>query len=294
MLALDVPDCIALPPLKALQHICLYFTKFNDAAIRCLQNLSQLRTLRMQGSQNGDRCIECASLDLTRLTNLTNVALRDVTFKTPGLLLPDGCLLNLYNGLCNYDKRFWEPNARKGQINTLQLIQWTPDEFEVPSFLHETGCRVLLWVDAEIGRLRIPSSISGALLSTLQELYMEGSKICIHLPRSLHVYTLHLCALELTITSEDPACLARGLRDVSFMYKALGEADAFEIAAAMAEAGKPMSRVPHSKIAHLESSMFEVEPDRPATHGIYYGAYYFHCVNWPCACGACLECIGAL
>lgn len=179
-----------------------------------------------------------------------------------------------------------------GRVRSIRCISFSGRRVILRS--HETGCRVLLWGDAHIGRLRTPASISGPLLSTLRELYMEGPKICIHLPRSLQVYTLHLCAMELTITSEDPACLARGLRDVSFMYKALGEADAFEIAAAMAEAGKPMIRVPHSKIAHLESSVFDIEPDRPATYGIYYGACYFHCVKWPCACGACLECIGAL
>ena len=291
VLALDVPDCVALPPLKNLQHVCLYLITLDDAAIRCLQNLSQLRTLRMQGNSNVQESIECAPVDLTRLPKLTNVALRNVIFREPGLLLPDGCLLCIYNDSCGYTKRFWEPNASKGQIDSLTLIQWTPRDLAVPSFLHETGCRVLLWGDADIGRLRILASILGPLLSTLRELYMEGPKMCMHLPRSLRVYALHLCASNLTITCEDPASLAHGLRDASFMYGALGEADVFEIAAAMAEVGKPMIAIPTAEIAHLE---VEDDPNMHATYGIYYGVYYFQGEGWPCACGTCLECIGAL
>ncbi len=279
---------MAVPPLKALKHLMLCHDEYDDATSAAIGELRLLQTLRLSGRYGMADVIVCAPLELTGLLHLEEVAISNMVVRGGHVTLPSGCSLHVEGDRPEISSLYWETNARKGQLETLEFRDWV-SRTEMPPFVSWSGCTYLFWELCKVGRLSMPVVFAGPGFQNLRQLFMQGTVISIHLPPELQLEVLHICAVKVMFACTDAHALAQGLSEVSFVYRLLSGHGVPELAVELGKLGKQMTPVP--------ADFFPEEPDdegqehRLPWYGMYWRELYIANDVWPCTCGACETCL---
>ena len=142
---------LAIPPLRNLLHLNLTCVKFSTAVLHPIQQLSQLKTLRLKSSKNAgsDDGLFRDTLDLTGLQLLDRVSIEHMWLR---VLCRGGCLVHLLAFLPDMERYGYvdvegiHALFLHDALNTHDaLITRFTGVVLPPYFLRQCGCKILQW-----------------------------------------------------------------------------------------------------------------------------------------------------
>lgn len=203
---------LVIPPLSSLLHLNLKCMDFSPAETDPLRHLSQLKTLRL--STVYDEQLQ-GTLDLTSLQLLERLSLEDIRLS---VLCRDGCLVHVTASLPIFQRYVHMESGIYAVSVHDDLDVHHHGSVEPPPLVLKSGCRVLQW--GFLGNLGGPGFFFNFVESrfcNLQELYLDGGEISIHLPNSIPLRVLHVNALTFWLTCDDVNKLAHMLEEMSIV-----------------------------------------------------------------------------
>ncbi len=267
---LSVSGPISVPPLRHLCHLRLYGGSFGESALLSLSHLVNLRTLELTGV---DSDTDSAQLALASLSDLTCVLIEDVSLA--GIDLPSQCCLHVRCEAADGMREWWSDIACRHRLGTFFMNDGLSERDEVPDFLRSAKCDSLRLLFTCLGSPSQPASLSQPSFGCLRELLLCGGHLHISVPSFVALQVLHVTADDLTILFESPQVLAGSLQDLSIIYGTLRGNDMIKLAIALSQVKKDFK--------YLEGD------DRLS--GIFMTKFYRSEEPWPCACGACHDCL---